>query len=210
MAIDVILKYFSDLTADQRRQLEALMSLYPEWNQKINVISRRDIDNLEINHLLHSLAVAKYLKFAPGTKIMDLGCGGGLPGLPLAILFPESEFLLIDRTAKKIRVAQEIAKAADIRNVRFAHGDVAECKEKFDFVVSRAVMPQPDLIKICRKNILHDNKNALPNGLITLKGGDLQTEMRQLINQSEITPVSQFFSEPFFETKQIVYTPIHT
>lgn len=210
MAIDVILKYFPDLTADQRRQLEVLMSLYPEWNQKINVISRRDIDNLEINHLLHSLAIAKYLKFAPGTKIMDFGCGGGLPGLPLAILFPESEFLLIDRTAKKIRVAQEIAQAAGISNVRFAHGDVAECKEKFDFVVSRAVMPQPELIKICRKNILHDNKNALPNGLITLKGGDLQAEMRQLINQSEITPVSQFFSEPFFETKQIVYTPIHT
>lgn len=210
MAIDVILKYFPGLTVDQRNQFEALMTLYPEWNQKINVISRRDIDNLEVNHLLHSLAIAKYLRFIPGSKIMDFGCGGGLPGLPLAILFPESEFLLIDRTAKKIRVAQEIARAAGMLNVRFAHGDVSECKEKFDFVVSRAVMPQQDLIKICRKNIMHVNKNAIPNGLITLKGGDLRDEMRQLLSQSEITPVSQFFDEPFFVTKQIVYTPIFT
>ena len=206
MQIETILKYFPSLSAKQQEQFDVLMRLYPEWNEKINVISRKDIENLEVNHLLHSLAIAKYIRFAPGTEIMDFGCGGGLPGLPLAILFPECNFLLIDRTAKKLRVAKEIADAAGITNVKFMHGDVAECKEKFDFVVSRAVMPQADLMKIAGKNISYQQRNALPNGIITLKGGDLHDELRHLKNFSEVVPVSDYFEEPFFDTKKVVYT----
>lgn len=206
MQIETILKYFPSLSAKQQEQFDVLMRLYPEWNEKINVISRKDIENLEVNHLLHSLAIAKYIRFAPGTDIMDFGCGGGLPGLPLAILFPECNFLLVDRTAKKLRVAKEIAEAAGITNVKFMHGDVAECKEKFDFVVSRAVMPQADLMKIAGKNISSQQRNALPNGIITLKGGDLHDELRHLKNFSEVVPVSDYFEEPFFDTKKVVYT----
>lgn len=206
MQIETILKYFPSLSAKQQEQFDVLMRLYPEWNEKINVISRKDIENLEVNHLLHSLAIAKYIRFAPGTDIMDFGCGGGLPGLPLAILFPECNFLLVDRTAKKLRVAKEIAEAAGITNVKFMHGDVAECKEKFDFVVSRAVMPQADLMKIAGKNISSQQRNALPNGIITLKGGDLHDELRHLKNYSEVVPVSDYFEEPFFDTKKVVYT----
>ncbi|MBD5217682.1 MAG: 16S rRNA (guanine(527)-N(7))-methyltransferase RsmG [Bacteroidales bacterium] len=204
--METILKYFPSLSAKQQEQFDVLMRLYPEWNEKINVISRKDIENLEVNHLLHSLAIAKYIRFAPGTDIMDFGCGGGLPGLPLAILFPECNFLLVDRTAKKLRVAKEIAEAAGITNVKFMHGDVAECKEKFDFVVSRAVMPQADLMKIAGKNISSQQRNALPNGIITLKGGDLHDELRHLKNYSEVVPVSDYFEEPFFDTKKVVYT----
>ncbi|MBD5212909.1 MAG: 16S rRNA (guanine(527)-N(7))-methyltransferase RsmG [Bacteroidales bacterium] len=204
--METILKYFPSLSAKQQEQFDVLMRLYPEWNEKINVISRKDIENLEVNHLLHSLAIAKYIRFAPGTDIMDFGCGGGLPGLPLAILFPECNFLLVDRTAKKLRVAKEIAEAAGITNVKFMHGDVAECKEKFDFVVSRAVMPQADLMKIAGKNISSQQRNALPNGIITLKGGDLHDELRHLKNFSEVVPVSDYFEEPFFDTKKVVYT----
>lgn len=206
MQIETILKYFPSLSAKQQEQFDVLMRLYPEWNEKINVISRKDIENLEVNHLLHSLAIAKYIRFAAGTEIMDFGCGGGLPGLPLAILFPECNFLLIDRTAKKLRVAKEIAEAAGITNVKFMHGDVGECKEKFDFVVSRAVMPQADLMKIAGKNISSQQRNALPNGIITLKGGDLHDELRHLKNFSEVVPVSDYFEEPFFDTKKVVYT----
>lgn len=204
--IETILKYFPDLSEKQRRQLETMIRLYPEWNAKINVISRKDIDNLEVNHLLHSLSIARFMKFAPGSRVMDFGCGGGLPGLPLAVLFPETEFLLIDRTGKKILVAQEIAEACGLSNVSFRHGDVAEEKGKFDFVVSRAVMPQKDLLKICSKNISSEQRNALPNGLITLKGGDLGDELKGLGQRSEIVDLSTWFTEPFFETKKLVYT----
>ncbi|MCM1291039.1 MAG: 16S rRNA (guanine(527)-N(7))-methyltransferase RsmG [Prevotella sp.] len=203
-----ITKYFPNLTPKQSQQFEILMSQYPQWNNNINVISRKDIDNLEVNHILHSLAIAKYIYFTPQSKIMDFGCGGGLPGIPLAIIFPESEFTLIDRTAKKIKVAQEIASAAGLSNVKFIHGDVAECKDKFDFIVSRAVMSQADLLKISRKNISTEQKNSIPNGVIALKGGDLEAELKNLKRQSEIVPVSQFFEEPFFKTKKIVYTQI--
>lgn len=206
--IQLIEKYFPHLSERQKEQFSIMMEAYPEWNEKINVISRKDIENLECNHILHSLAIARFIKFTPGTHVMDLGCGGGLPGLPLAIMFPEVRFHLIDRTGKKIHVAQEVAKACGLDNVTFQHGDVAECKEKFDFVVSRAVMPQPDLIKLCKKNISHEQKNGLPNGLITLKGGDISGEMRNTHKGGETVNISQYFDEPFFKTKKIAYTPI--
>jgi len=204
---DTIFKYFPSLSDTQKDQFIRMMEAYPEWNAKINVISRKDIENLEVNHILHSLAIAKFITFTPGSKVMDLGCGGGLPGLPLAIIFPDVHFHLIDRTGKKILVAKEVAKACGIENVSFQHGDVAECKEKFDFVVSRAVMPQGDLIKLCRKNIASKQANALPNGLITLKGGELSNEMKG-VAAGETVDVSQYFSEPFFKTKKIAYTPV--
>lgn len=205
--IETIIKYFPRLSDLQKEQLETMMRLYPEWNAKINVISRKDIENLEINHILHSLAIAKFIRFTPGSRILDLGTGGGFPGMPLAVLFPEVSFHLVDRTGKKLKVAQEVAEACGLKNVTFQHGDVAECKDKFDFVVSRAVMPQGDLLKICRKNILPENKNALPNGLIALKGGDLQEELRPIKNKSEVVEISNYFDEDFFKGKKIVYTP---
>ena len=201
-----IFKYFPELSESQKKSFLTMLNLYPEWNAKINVISRKDIDNLEINHILHSLSIAKFIKFADGSRVMDFGTGGGFPGIPLAVLFPNVEFHLIDRTGKKLLVASEIAKACGLTNVSFQHGDVAECKEKFDFVVSRAVMLQSDLLKICKKNISGKQRNALPNGLISLKGGDISAEMRSIANISEILDVSQYFNEPFFKTKKIAYT----
>lgn len=205
--IDIITKYFPSLTPRQKEQFETMMRLYPEWNEKINVISRKDIDNLEVNHLLHSLAIAKFLRFADGSEVLDFGSGGGLPGLPLAVLFPNVHFHLIDRIGKKLKVAADIAEKAGITNVTFQHGDSGECHDKFDFVVSRAVMPQPDLIKLSRKNVSTQQRNALPNGIIALKGGDLNAELRGL-KSSEVVDISDYFSEPFFDTKKIVYTPI--
>lgn len=204
----LITKYFNELSSKQKQQLETMLKLYPDWNEKINVISRKDIGNLETNHILHSLSIGKYIKFKPGTRVLDFGTGGGFPGLPLAVLFPEVSFHLVDRTGKKIKVAKEIAEACGLDNVTFQHGDVAECKEKFDFVVSRAVMPQEDLIKISRKNIDATQRNAMPNGLITLKGGELESELRKVKKDSEVIEISNYFSEDFFKGKKIVYTAI--
>lgn len=206
--MELIQKYFPDLNERQREQFGIMLRLYPEWNEKINVISRKDIENLEERHVLHSLAIARFINFKPGSAVLDFGTGGGFPGIPLAVMFPDTQFLLVDRTGKKLKVAQALAEACGLTNVRFQHGDVAEVKEKFDFVVSRAVMPQRELLKICRKNISRDQRNGVPNGLITLKGGDVQAELGPLAQVSEQVDLSGYFKEPFFETKKLLYTPV--
>lgn len=207
---EAIFKAFPELTDRQREQFSLIMKLYPEWNAKINVISRKDIENLEVNHLLHSLAIAKFIKFTPGSRVLDFGCGGGLPGIPLAIMFPEVHFHLIDRIGKKIKVATEIAAAIGLDNVSFQHGDIGECREKFDFVVSRAVMPQPQLVDLSRKNISPEQRNSIPNGVITLKGGDLQGELRPLARFTESVPLTNFFDYPHFKDKFVIYTIVKT
>lgn len=202
----IISEYFT-LTARQAEQFAQLDALYRDWNSKINVISRKDIDNLYEHHVLHSLAIAKFLPFQAGTAILDVGTGGGFPGIPLAILFPECQFTLIDSIRKKILVATEIAKALGLTNVVCKQERAEEEKQKFDFVVSRAVMPMPDLVKLVRKNIKPTPKNAIPNGLIVLKGGDLKEELRPF-KEAELIPCSQWFKGEWFDTKQVIYLPL--
>ena len=206
--MDYILKYFPELTEKQRQQMAALETLYPEWNAKINVISRKDIDNLEVNHILHSLGIVKFVKFTPGTRVMDLGTGGGLPGIPLAIYYPDVTFHLVDRIGKKLRVAQDIAERIGLTNVTFQHGDVKEVKGKFDFVVSRAVMDLGDLVPLVKRFIDTEDRNAVPNGLICLKGGDLSGEVQKYKSQVLIDELSSYFKEDFFKTKKILYLPL--
>jgi 16S rRNA (guanine527-N7)-methyltransferase len=206
--MEQILKYFPDLTERQKEQFAALYALYADWNSKINVISRKDIENLYEHHVLHSLGIARVIRFTPGTRIMDLGTGGGFPGIPLAILFPEVHFHLVDSIGKKVRVATEIALAIGLQNVTTRHCRAEEEKQLFDFVVSRAVMPLTDLLKIIRKNIAQEGHNALPNGLICLKGGELERETMPVKNRVQITDLKDYFSEEFFETKKVVYVPI--
>lgn len=205
--MDKILKYFPNLSEQQQKQLKALDGLYREWNAKINVISRKDIDNLYEHHIMHSMAIAKVANFRPGTKILDFGTGGGFPGIPLAILFPECDFKLIDGTGKKIRVAQEISNAIELKNCHPEHLRGEEEKGKYHFVVSRAVMPLPDLMNIVKKNISKEQNNALPNGVICLKGGNVQEEIRAYRHIVEITNISQFFSEEWFKEKYVIYLP---
>lgn len=207
MPSDIIYTYFPELSDRQKEQIEALNSLYIDWNAKINVISRKDIDNLYEHHVLHSLAIAKTIRFRPGTRILDFGTGGGFPGIPLAIMFPDSEFKLIDGTGKKIRVAQEISQAIGLKNCHPEHLRGEDEKGHYDFVVSRAVMPLPDLMKIVRKNIARPQKNSLPNGVLCLKGGDLQAETRPFHNIVDITDISSFFHEEWFKKKYIIYLP---
>lgn len=206
--MESILKYFPNITEKQKEQFAALYDLYFDWNSKINVISRKDIENLYEHHVLHSLAIAKYITFKPGTTIMDMGCGGGFPGIPLAIMFPEVDFHLVDSIGKKVRVAGEIAKSIGLTNVRTSHSRAEEIKDKYSFVVSRAVMQLPDLVKICRKNISKEHINALPNGIICLKGGDMTAETEPFKNSREIINVSNYFQEEYFKDKKVVYVQI--
>ncbi|WP_053826300.1 16S rRNA (guanine(527)-N(7))-methyltransferase RsmG [Lascolabacillus massiliensis] len=205
----VIENYFQKLTELQKSQFKALFDLYLDWNNKINVISRKDIENLYLHHVLHSLAIAKYVSFAPGTKVMDVGTGGGFPGIPLAIFFPEVQFLLLDSIGKKVRVAGDIAKAIGLENVEVKHSRAEDEKRKFDFIVSRAVMLLPELVKIINKNISREQNNSIPNGVICLKGGDITSETKSFKNIVDIVSLSEYFSEPFFQTKKLVYLPVN-
>ena len=191
MNADIIFQYFPELSDTQREQFNQLDALYRDWNAKINVISRKDIDNLYPHHVLHSLGIAKVISFRPGTKIMDIGTGGGFPGIPLAILFPECQFKLIDSIGKKIKVASAVAQAIGLKNVEIEHRNVMEEKGKYDFVVSRAVMNASDLVKLVRKNVAREQRNALPNGLICLKGGDVAAELAPFAHCSEVWNLSQ-------------------
>lgn len=205
--MEILKKYFH-LTESQEQQFAALGELYPEWNAKINVISRKDIGNLYEHHILHSMAIAKIINFQPGTTIMDIGTGGGFPGIPLAILFPEVQFTLIDSIGKKIRVAQEIANAIGLKNVTIKQLRAEEEKGKYDFIVSRAVMPLGDLKKLVQKNIAKQNRNAMPNGMIVLKGGELQSELFPFRNIVEVQDIYDLMPEEFFKTKKVIYLPM--
>lgn len=207
--MDIILKYFPNLSEVQQQQFAALYDLYTDWNSKINVISRKDITNLYEHHVLHSLGIAKVMQFRPETTVMDLGTGGGFPGIPLAILFPETHFHLVDSIGKKVKVATEIANAIGLKNVTTRHCRAEEEKQLFDFVVSRAVMPLTDLLKIIRKNIKREQHNALPNGLICLKGGELEREVMPVKHQTLMYDLKDYFEEEFFETKKVVYVTIN-
>lgn len=204
----LIESYFPNLSPRQREQFAALDGLYHEWNERINVISRRDIDNLYLHHVLHSLAIARFIRFRPGTRILDLGTGGGFPGIPLAIMFPDCHFKLIDGTGKKIRVAQEVCDSIGLENCHPEHLRGEDEHDKYHFIVSRAVMPLPDLARIVRKNIEKEQMNAMPNGIICLKGGNLQEETRPFKRIVQTTELTAYFNEEWFKDKHIVYLPL--
>lgn len=207
--MDLILKYFPNLSDLQRTQFAKLKELYEDWNSKINVISRKDMDNFYEHHVLHSLAIAHEIKFRDGSRILDLGTGGGFPGIPLAIMFPECQFKMIDRTGKKIRVVNEVTQAIALKNVVAEQLSGEEEKALYDFVVSRAVMPLPDLVKIIKKNISHKNQhNSLPNGLICLKGGNLQAETQPFKKIVSLTEIHDMFDEEWFKEKFLIYLPL--
>lgn len=206
--MDIIRKYFPNITELQAEQFAQLEALYNDWNAKINVISRKDIQNLYEHHVLHSLGIAKIINFRSGTNVMDLGTGGGFPGIPLAILYPEASFHLVDSIGKKVKVATEVANAIGLKNVRFSHARAEEIKDQYDFVVTRAVMPMVDLVKVARKNIQKEQHNALPNGIIALKGGELDGEIASMRNIATVWELSDFFEEEYFQTKKVVHVSI--
>ena len=206
--MSIINTYFSNLSEIQTQQFDDLGNLYTDWNSKINVISRKDIDNLYVHHILHSLGIAQLIHFKDDTKIMDVGTGGGFPGIPLAILFPDVQFHLVDSIGKKIKVAQSIADSIGLHNVRASHIRMEEEKGMYDFVVSRAVMQLPELVKLIRKNISKKQQNALPNGLICLKGGELQNETDTFKNNLLSIDLKDFFKEDFFDTKKVIFVPL--
>lgn len=206
--MNLISKYFPELNEEQVSRFEQILQLYPEWNEKINVISRKDIDNLESNHILHSLGIVKFVKFVSGTRVLDMGTGGGFPGIPLAIYYPDVQFHLVDRIGKKLKVAQDIVDKLGLTNVTIQHGDIKEVKGKFDFVVSRAVMPLGDLVPLVKRLISPEMHNAVPNGLICLKGGDLSGETQKYRNEVLVDDLSSYFKEEFYKTKKVVYLPL--
>ena len=206
--MELILKYFPNLTEEQRHQFEMLKALYEDWNQKINVISRKDIENLYEHHVLHSLAIAKALHFKAGTSILDFGTGGGFPGIPLAIMFPECQFKLIDGTGKKIRVANEVAQSIGLKNCHPEHLRGEDERGHYDYVVSRAVMPLPELMKIVRKNISKKQQNAMPNGVMVLKGGEVQHEILPFRHLAQVNDIHVWFGEEWFKKKYVIYVPV--
>lgn len=206
--MEQILKYFQNLTQEQIQQFEQLQALYEDWNSKINVISRKDIQNLYEHHVLHSLGIAKVLRFKPQTSVIDLGCGGGFPGIPLAILMPDVHFHLVDSIGKKVKVAQAVSDAIGLKNTSFSHARGEAIDEKVDFVVTRAVMPLSDLMKCVRKNISKKQINALPNGILALKGGELEAEMAPMRSICTTWELSSFFDEEYFETKKVVHVTV--
>lgn len=203
--MEIIEKYFTDLTEEQKDRFAQLKDLYTHWNNQINVISRKDIDSLYLHHVLHSLSIAKVMKFEPGTKIMDVGCGGGFPGIPLAILFPECDFYMVDSIGKKIKVVNEVATALKLKNVKAEHTRVQQVKEKFDFIVSRAVTAFPKFVNMVRKNSSPKDKNSLANGILYIKGGDFQEEIAGYGDKVQLFDCTNFFEEEFFETKKVVH-----
>ena len=207
--VDIIFKYFPNLTEKQKKQFEELATVYPFWNDQINVVSRKDIASLYLHHVLHSLGIAKFMtSFTPGTKILDVGTGGGFPGIPLAILFPEVQFQLVDSIGKKIKVVREVAAAIGLENVEAFHLRAEELDEKYDFVVSRAVTRLADFMPWVRNKFEKNDKNGVPNGILYLKGGDLKEEIKEARVRAELHALSSYFEEDFFETKQLVYIPM--
>lgn len=200
-------KYFSALSEEQRKQFQKMEALYKEWNAKINVVSRKDIDELYLRHVLHSLAIAKIQSFEAGAKVLDVGTGGGFPGVPLAILFPKTNFVLVDTIGKKIKVVDAVIEGLGLKNVTTHHTRVEKVKDEFDFIVSRAVTNMPDFVKWVRKKIAKKQKHALKNGILYLKGGDLTEELK-VFERVQCFPISDFFEEDFFETKKVVYLPL--
>ncbi|MDO5979873.1 16S rRNA (guanine(527)-N(7))-methyltransferase RsmG [Flavivirga spongiicola] len=205
--MELILKYFTELTEDQISQFKKLETLYQDWNLKINVVSRKDIDELYLRHVLHSLAIAKVLKFKAGSKILDVGTGGGFPGVPLAILFPECSFHLVDSIAKKLKVVDEVVVGLGLTNIKTTHSRVEEIKGTYDFIVSRAVAAMPTFVHWIKGKIAKEQKHDLKNGILYLKGGDLSEELQDY-RTATIYNLSDFYTEDFFETKKVVHLPL--
>jgi 16S rRNA (guanine527-N7)-methyltransferase len=203
--LDIILKYFPNITQRQQQQFAQLLPLYSEWNEKINVISRKDVENFYERHVLHSLAIAKIIQFTSGTKILDIGTGGGFPGIPLAILFPDTHFHLVDSIGKKITVVKEVAAALELTNVKASHARVETLKGDYDFVTARAVAQTEELVKWTKRLIVEDDINDLPNGWLLLKGGDLSEELNQFAANTRIYNIKNYYSEAFFEGKHVVH-----
>jgi len=204
---EIIEKYFKTLDAEKLDQMSRLGALYSEWNTKINVISRKDIDNLYLHHILHSLSIIKFVKFNPGAEVLDLGTGGGFPGVPLAIIFPQVHFTLLDSRKKKLLVIDEVCKACNIKNITTVHQRMEEHKTQYDFIVSRAVTRSKNMISLCRKNLKKESTHGLPNGIIALKGGDLKEELQEIKQSAyyESLPLKDYFEEDYFVTKSLVY-----